>query len=133
MEVTIQRLLDDLNTIAKIGIGDKIGISTDTLDIQREGMRQSLLRSFNGDHRNKSIAHIFNVINTSIALISLMRESEQSRDCTSLRYHQMRGLLDALSRSRDGLKNLQITYHNDGMLLISLREMDIIVDKITLC
>lgn len=127
MDITVQRLLDDLGTISKVGINDKLGTSCDSLDIQREGIRQSLKRTLYGDKRSKSISYIVNTVNTTIAILSLLMESIHLKDKNDtkyrVRYQTLYSLLSSLSRSKQGIENLQITYHSDGLLLIELKDL----------
>lgn len=127
MDITVQKLLDDLGTISKIGINDKLGTSSESLDIQKEGLRQSLERAFYGDKRSKSISYIFNTVNTTITIITLLMESEHMKSTSNskyqTRYQYTYSLLTALGRARKGLGNLLVTYHSGGLLKIDLTEM----------
>lgn len=127
IDSTVENIISDLIVIGKISIGDKISTSTDHLDINKESFLQGLVRIYNGDSRSKALSHIINMINYTITIVELMMESEHLKEkkVSSYwpRYYMLRRIISAFSTSRNGIKNLMVTYHLDKLVCMQLEDL----------
>ena len=129
MEHTVNRILHDLHIISQISIGDKISTSSEHIDINREGIMQSIMRTIYRDSRMKTYSCIADTIHISMAMMTLLMESTHVREDTgsicysSDRYHTLYSLYSALSGSTRGIENLITTYHSDAAMDIQLNKL----------
>lgn len=123
MEATISRILHDLRIIAQIKIGDKISITDDRLDIDREGMLQPIVRTLQGSSRCQARSHITNTTNVAMAIITLLLESSMLDSNDLHRRHTLHNLRAELGSATKGISNMVITYHNDNAIVMYLESM----------
>lgn len=127
IDTTVENIISDLTVIGKISIGDKISTSADHLDINKESFLQGLVRIYNGDSRSKALSHISNMIDYTITVVTLMMESEHLKEKQGPsywpRYYMLRRIISAFSKSRNGIKNLMLTYHLDKLVCMQLDDL----------
>ena len=101
-------VLTNLKFLGKIEKGQKIVISTMTL--QSDGIFTKLLRTFyyTTENRHKTLKFIERTLTTCFSLIAAMQHSTRFEDKESLRQ-----ILADLEKSLTGLSNLKETYADD--------------------
>lgn len=124
MEATVARILHDLRIIARIRIGDKICITDERLDIDREGYLQPIVRTVYGSTRRKACTHINNTVDTAIALYTLLSESSKIDDDGLYRRLTLHNITSELKAASIGISNLITTYHNDMSVVTQLRSIN---------
>ena len=114
MEDNNHDTLTRLKFLSKIRKGEKINVSANTL--QPDSFVTSLSRSiFNTDNRQNTLTYIQNSINSAFQLFNIYIASTKLSEKTLAQQ-----ILSDICASKNGIRNLIITYQEDTMFCCSI-------------
>lgn len=121
----LDKILYNLQTLANIPRGAKLITGREFIDIDKEeGLRQSLLRAWRCESRERNIADVRGLIEVSVLVSDLLIESRNRTE----RADSLRTIAMRLYESKAGIVNLCNTY-NDANISGQLEPLLWLIDE----
>jgi hypothetical protein len=117
----VEQLLVSLDFLAQTKSGNKINIKKMSF-VSNESWSGSLLRTFHGESRERTVSFITHLIKHAIEILD-----KYSRDKESLIFRDY--ILDKLAESKKGIANIRETYSDDPHFV---SQLNICIDNIDL-
>lgn len=118
-----EELLIDLNTVAKIHVGQKINTQGKYIQIDKTSIFQGVVRYLHGDDRAKTYHKLSYVMHQSALALGTMVQSIKLHPHTTDSYESFNILSDKLTAAVDGLHNLSVTYADDVNMYTSITKL----------
>ena len=133
MEDILNKYLVDIATISRLQSGDRLNTTREFLTIDEPQILQCILRKYEGDTRDRTIAAVCRIITTVITFAELLIESrflahpdfyvegapvhEQHSDAEEVQARLMIlvKIRNSIVGAKIGLRNLCVTYHDPNV------------------
>lgn len=128
MNTETERVLKNLTILGSIAQNDKLNTQGDNFTVYVPTVLRGTLRMWYGESRHMNIVRIQETVRLAITSIRETKNDNTTIDdlhfVKGIRERQCRRLIESLTKSRIGLRNLQQTYREDTSTMIQIQLLD---------
>lgn len=128
---SLDKLTLDLKVIGDVKDTDKLTITNPNIEIDPLSYTRSIIRTFYGDSRGKTMEKLHNIISQVVSLTNqLLGKEEFNKNIINLPENKSKVLQDLIpdmSNAIHGLHNLKLTYRED---VLTENKLDMLIKKV---